>query len=147
MLCGRKKTAIMPALHPLSLLSFETSDKYTLFQLECEQTAFPLFSAPLPYSKSHIENPHITPSLFSLVHQIPQCFDANWFQVVFHGCTRYIFKAKAYLHHEEASKAQITEFEIKPSDALLLSLTEKLDLYCTDSLLQRLKVSYAGLNN
>lgn len=137
----------MPALYPLSLSSFESSDKYTLFHLHCNNITFPLFSPPLPLSKNDIYNPHEKTSLLSLTYLLPKVLSAKWLQAVFYACNNNIFSVKIYLSHKNDNMDNVTELDIKPSDALVLSLIENIDLYCTDTLVQTLEKEYSSLNS
>lgn len=146
----RKKKAhssLMPALHPLSLLSFEGTDKYTLFKLECSNVQFPLFSAPIALRKEVLESGQNPLSLFSLTAKLPERLTARWLQAVFYDCNQdHVFSAKIYIS-QKLETTTVLELPIKPSDALLLSLSEHIPLYCTDELAGQLSRRFAAVNS
>ena len=130
----------MTELIPIKLHKFTQSRVHTAIILGTETKKFTIYTEPQVGKDLQIyllNEKKPRPSSHDLIQRILDGYGITPLQVVIYEVHDTVYFAKLFLETEKDGKKTILELDARPSDCILLSVLQKIPLYCKKEVLDK----------
>ena len=130
----------MSELVPLSFHKILQSRSYTVMILGTDEKKFAIYAEPQVghHLQLQIAHAHPTrPNTFDLIKESYDGLGVKIIQVVINDVQDTTYFARLFLEQTIGDQKQILEIDARPSDCVILALTQQIPIFCTREVLNK----------
>ena len=130
----------MTEIIPIKLDKFIQSRVHTAITLATDKKKFTIYTEPQVGKDLQIyllKEMKPRPSPHDLIQRILEGYSIIPIQIVIYDVQDTVYFAKLFLETEKEGKKTILELDARPSDCILLSVLEKIPMYCKKEVLDK----------